>query len=75
MKDMLFFLLVITIAGLFMGLERGIEIACGAPPSSLPVQESAALFIFGSSLIALAGYGRRKHQLALVRQSKEDRIC
>ena len=31
MKDMLFFLLAITIAGLLMGLERGIEIACGAP--------------------------------------------
>ena len=75
MKEKLFFLLVIMIAGLLMGLERGIEIVFGAPLTSMPVQESAALFIFGSGLIALAGYGRRKHQLALARQSKEDRVC
>lgn len=75
MKERLFFLFVFAIAGLLMGLEGGIEIVLGAPLTSLPVQESAALFIFGSGLIALAGYGRRKHQLVLVRQSKEDRIC
>ena len=75
MKEILFFLFVFAIAGLLMGLERGIEIVLGAPLTSLPVQESAALFIFGSGLIALAGYGRRKHQLALVRHSREDRVC
>ena len=75
MKETLFFLFVFMFAGLLMGLDRGIEIVFGAPLISLPVQESAALFIFGSALIAFAGYGRRKHQLALVKQSQEDRIC
>jgi hypothetical protein len=75
MKETLFFLFVFMIAGLLTGLDRGIEILFCAPLTSLPFQESAAMFIFGSALIALAGYGRRKHQLALVKQSKEGRIC
>jgi hypothetical protein len=75
MKEIMFFLFVFSMAGLLMGMERGIEIVFGAPLTSLPVQESAALLIFGTGLNALAGYGRRKHQLVLVRQSREDRNC
>jgi hypothetical protein len=75
MKEILSFLFAFAIAGLFVGLKKGIEIVFGAPNMSRLVQESAALFIFGSGLIALAGYGRRKHHVALATQSKEDRLC
>ena len=75
MKEILFFPFVLTLSGLLVGLARGVDFGSASLLASLPIQESAALFIFGSALIASAGYGKRKHQEALARQSKEDRLC
>jgi len=75
MKEIWFFLFVSSIMGLLIGVAEGFGFMFGAPLASLPVQESAALFIFGSGLIVLAGYGKRKQQKVLARHSKEDRIC
>ena len=72
MKEIWFFLFVFSIVGLFIAAAKGFGFFFGVPFAFLPVRESAALFVFGSGLIALAGYGRRKQQKVLARHSKED---
>jgi hypothetical protein len=75
MKKIGLLLFVLAILVWLLDLGKGAHFVFSSSLVSLPLQEFAALFILGSSLVALAGYGKRRHQTALARQSKEDRIC